>query len=64
MTPEELLRRIEAYLATSDESASAFGKRVLGDPSFVYDLRAGREPRYSTMKKAAEALPVGKARAA
>jgi len=43
--------RIEDYLANSDISPTALGKRALGDPSFVINIRAGREPRIKTLTR-------------
>jgi hypothetical protein len=43
-----LLTRIQRYLRSSGISPSAFGRRVVGDPRFVHDLRNGREPRIAT----------------
>lgn len=43
-----LLTRIQRYLGRSGLSPSAFGRRVVGDPRFVHDLRKGREPRLAT----------------
>lgn len=42
---ESLLDRVEAHLASTGIPASRFGKEAVGDPSFVSDLRGGREPR-------------------
>ncbi len=64
MTADDLLAAIEAHLKTSDEGPVVFGKRAVGDPNFVYDLRAGREPRRATVKKVLAALPQPKRRAA
>lgn len=38
----ELLAEIEAFLATSGETPSAFGRRAAADPSLVADLKTGR----------------------
>ena len=43
-----LHRRIEIYLRRSGTTATRFGREVLGDPRFVFDLRKGREPRSPT----------------
>ena len=73
------LAEIEAYLSRSGTEASSFGKDVLGDPNFVFDLRKGRSPSTRTMAKvraamqpasalapasASRAVPVGDGRAA
>ncbi|VVT00816.1 conserved hypothetical protein [Erythrobacter sp. EC-HK427] len=47
----ELLERIEEHLEASHMSATRFGRRVVGDPRFVADLRAGRRPRRRTIEK-------------
>lgn len=41
----ELLPRIELLLARVGLSATRFGRIVVHDPRFVFDLRAGRRPR-------------------
>jgi hypothetical protein len=43
-----LLREIELHLRTTQLSAARFGRTVMGDPRFVFDLRKGREPRSRT----------------
>ena len=42
----ELLREVEEYLARAGLSPTRFGRIVLHDPRFVFDLRAGRRPRH------------------
>ena len=46
-----LLRRVEKYLQHSGTPPSSFGRYVLGDPRFVFDLRGGREPRAETVAR-------------
>ena len=46
-----ILTEIEAYIVENDITASVFGARAVRDPRFVFDLRAGREPRRSTLEK-------------
>ena len=41
----ELLTKVEDYLARAGLSPTRFGRIVLHDPRFVFDLRAGRRPR-------------------
>ncbi|WP_129793031.1 hypothetical protein [Sphingosinicella sp. CPCC 101087] len=48
-----LLRRIEEYLRRSQTRPARFGRDVLGDPCFVFDLRNGREPRPATAARVA-----------
>lgn len=43
-----LLRKIELYLRTSGMAPTRFGRDVVGDPRFVFDMRRGREPREKT----------------
>lgn len=47
----ELLEQIEEYLAQARTSPSTFGRRVVGDPRFVKDLRDGRRPRRKTEER-------------
>lgn len=45
MPQHPLLKRIEDHLNRTGLSASRFGRQAVGDPSIVFDLRAGRQPR-------------------
>jgi hypothetical protein len=56
LSPKELLRRIDAHLARSGESPSAFGRRAANNPKVVSRLRAGMEPRYSYEQKILAAI--------
>ncbi len=47
----ELLDRIERHLEESHITATRFGRRAVGDPRFVLDLRLGRQPRRRTLEK-------------
>lgn len=47
----QLLREVEKYLVSTDVSAARFGRLAMGDPRFVFDLRKGREPRETTVRK-------------
>ena len=47
----KLLDRIECHLRESRMSATRFGRRAVGDPRFVLDLRLGRRPRRRTIEK-------------
>ena len=47
----ELLDRIERHLEETHISATRFGRRAVGDPRFVLDLRAGRRPRRRTLER-------------
>jgi hypothetical protein len=44
----ELLERIDHFIAMTGMSAAAVGTNALGDSSFVYALRGGRDPRLSS----------------
>ena len=46
-----LLDRIEFHLKETHISATRFGRRAVGDPRFVLDLRMGRRPRRRTLEK-------------
>lgn len=43
-TRETFLKSIETYLTASGMSATGFGRQVLRDPMFVFELRSGRSP--------------------
>jgi len=47
----DLLRRIETYLRRTNMPPARFGRDAGGDPSFVFDLRNGREPRQTTIAR-------------
>ncbi len=49
--PVHLLREVEQFLRTSDIPAARFGREVMHDPRFVFDLRKGREPRIQTVTR-------------
>jgi len=51
-TPDPLLAEIEAFLADARMTPTAFGRLALGDPGFVFGLRAGRDCRRSTAERA------------
>ena len=46
-----LLREVENFLRNSDIPPTRFGREVMGDPRFVFDLRNGREPRPTTVAR-------------
>ncbi len=51
ITTHPILTEIEAFLAAKDVTPSVFGSSAVNDPRFVFDLRAGREPRRATLEK-------------
>lgn len=46
-----LLREVENFLRISKIPPARFGRDVMGDPRFVFDLRRGREPRARTIDR-------------
>jgi 2,4-dienoyl-CoA reductase-like NADH-dependent reductase (Old Yellow Enzyme family) len=54
-----LLRDVEKYLRNSNTPAARFGREVLRDPRFVFDLRKGREPRQRTVERVRAFLEFG-----
>ena len=44
-----LLREVEKFLRQSETPPARFGREVMGDPRFVFDLRNGRDPRPGTV---------------
>ena len=46
-----LLREVENFLVARNVSPARFGRDVMGDPRFVFDLRNGREPRARTVRR-------------
>lgn len=55
-SPDPALTEIEAFLAETGMSPTAFGRDALGDPRFVFDLRSGRDCRRSTTERAREQM--------
>ena len=49
--PMHLLREVEKFLRISEIPATRFGREVMRDPRFVFDLRKGREPRMETVTR-------------
>lgn len=47
----KLLDRIEMHLKETRMSPTRFGRRAVGDPRFVLDLREGRRPRARTLRR-------------
>ena len=46
-----LLREVEKFLRQNDTAPTRFGREVVGDPRFVFDLRNGRDPRPGTVAR-------------
>jgi hypothetical protein len=43
-----LLNDVEKFLKATRMPPTRFGRNAVGDPSFVFDLRDGRDPREAT----------------
>lgn len=54
-----LLREVEKFLRRCDIPPARFGRDVVGDPRFVFDLRNGRDPRPRTIARVLEYLESG-----
>ncbi|MBA3668334.1 MAG: hypothetical protein H0W65_11545 [Sphingomonas sp.] len=54
-----ILREVEKFLKLNNTPATRFGRLVMGDPRFVFDLRRGREPRASTIQRVQSFLEDG-----
>ena len=46
-----LLSEVEKFLRVTNIPAARFGREVMHDPRFVFDLRNGREPRDRTVTR-------------
>ncbi len=57
--PVHLLREVEKFLISSHISAARFGREVMRDPRFVFDLRNGREPGNRTVSRVRAYLEAG-----
>lgn len=57
----ELIAEIDAFLERTGMSPTAFGRTILGDPSFVPDLKhAGRCPSIRTTQKVRQFMQASK----
>lgn len=56
----ELLREVEKFLRAHGTPPTKFGRQAMGDPRFVFDLRAGRDPRPRTVARVRAYLREGK----
>ncbi len=46
-----LIEMIDDYLRRTKTTPTRFGRDVAGDPNFVLNLRAGRQPRPRTVRR-------------
>jgi predicted transcriptional regulator len=60
---ETLLNEVERFLDRTGTTPTSFGTQALRDPNFVWHLRAGREPRFSTVKRVLEFISSNEERA-
>lgn len=58
-----LLERIEKHLKARRMPPTRFGREAIGDPKFVFNLRVGREPRSTTVKRVLDYLDAREAQA-
>lgn len=49
-----LIEDVENYLTQTGMNATRFGKVVMNDPNFVFELRKGRDFRFSTAERVRE----------
>jgi hypothetical protein len=54
-----LLGEIEQHLARTRTAPSRFGRDIVGDPRFVFDLRRGRHPSPRTQVRIRQILAGG-----
>ena len=54
-----LLREVEKFLRRNDTAPTRFGRDVVGNPRFVFDLRNGRDPRPQTIERVLAYLQAG-----
>lgn len=56
---EEFIAEIEAYLERTQMPKSVFGRKAVGDPTFLIDLGSGRSPSIRLVEKAREFMRTG-----
>lgn len=54
LSPTELRALVDRHLEETRTPPSTFGLKAVGDPNFVRNLRAGREPRSRIRQKVVE----------
>lgn len=54
MFREILIDKIESYLKTSDTTPTVFGRLVMNDGNFVFQLRDGRDIRSRTAQRVSD----------
>lgn len=56
---DPLLDEVTAFCEQAGVAWSAFGEAAVGDPNFVFDLKAGREPRRRVRDRVADYMATG-----
>lgn len=51
VSDRDVLNRVEAFLSSHGIPPATFGRAAMGDPRFVFDLRAGRQLRVRTRQR-------------
>ena len=51
MEQPDFLARIERFMIRRRVRPATFGRRAMGDPKFVFQLRAGRDPMMRTVQR-------------
>jgi hypothetical protein len=54
LKPADLIMVIDAHLAATKQTASAFGRIVSNDPNLVLEIRRGRTPKPPLVKRILE----------
>lgn len=50
-THAQLVAAVERHLEKAGTTATAFGRKVAGDPNLVFDLRQGRSPQLRLVER-------------
>jgi homoserine dehydrogenase len=53
---ETFIKSVEDFLAKHDWTATRFGREMVSDPRFVFQLREGREPRSAVRNRISEKM--------
>lgn len=48
---EQFLKSIEDFISVNEMTPTGFGRAALGDPSFVFELREGRNVGFKTVER-------------
>ena len=59
---EAFCTEIERFLKRSKMTPTVFGRLALDDPNFVFELRAGRDPKAATIDKVRDFIRSAKER--